>query len=139
MRESPRPLALAIALTELGRTQRQTGSRVAARETLREALGRAQRLGAAEVAEQAHAELRIAGARPRRESLSGPDSLTAGERRVVEAAARGLTNREIAAQLFLSTKTVEMHLSRSYRKLEIASRAELGPALTGLPLPKGTP
>ena len=139
LRESPRPLALAIALTELGRTQRQTGSRVAARETLREALGRAQRLGAAEVAEQAHAELRIAGARPRRESLSGPDSLTAGERRVVEAAARGLTNREIAAQLFLSTKTVEMHLSRSYRKLEIASRAELGPALTGLPLPKGTP
>ena len=139
LRESPRPLALAIALTELGRTLRQAGSRVAARETLREALGRAQRLGAAEVAEQAQAELRIAGARPRRESLNGPDSLTAGERRVVDAAARGLTNREIAAQLFLSTKTVEMHLSRSYRKLEIASRAELGAALSGLQLPKGTP
>jgi DNA-binding CsgD family transcriptional regulator len=139
LRESPRPLALAIALTDLGRTMRQTGSRVAARETLREALERAHRLGAAEVAEQAQAELRIAGARPRRESLSGPDSLTAGERRVVEAAAQGLTNREIAAQLFLSTKTVEMHLSRSYRKLEIASRAELGAALSGLPLPEGTP
>jgi DNA-binding NarL/FixJ family response regulator len=49
---------------------------------------------------------------------------------VVEAAASGLTNREIATQLFLSTKTVEMHLSRSYRKLDIASRAELGRVLT---------
>lgn len=130
LRESPRPLALALALTELGRSLRHAGSRVEARGVLREALDRAQRLGAVAIAELAQAELRIAGARPRRESLSGPDSLTAGERRVVETAAQGLTNREIATELFLSTKTVEMHLSRSYRKLDIASRAELQVAMT---------
>ena len=129
LRESPRPLSLALALTEHGRGLRQSGSRTAARDVLREALDRARRLGAATLAEQAAEELRIAGARPRRDSLSGPDSLTAGERRVVEAAARGLTNREIATELFLSPKTVEMHLSRSYRKLDVASRGALAGAL----------
>ena len=131
LRESPRPLSLALALVELGLSLRRTGSRAAARGVLREALDRAQRLGATPLAEQARAELRIAGARPRRESLAGPSSLTAGELRVVHAAAAGLTNREIAAQLFLSSKTVETHLSSSYRKLDIASRGELGDALIG--------
>ena len=138
LRESPRPLPLAAALTELGRSLRQTGSRVAAREVLREALDRAQRIGAAGLAEHAREELRIAGARPRRDALSGPGALTAGERRVVDAAAGGLTNREIAARLFLSPKTVEMHLSRSYRKLDIASRAELRSAICVNPDPEAT-
>jgi DNA-binding CsgD family transcriptional regulator len=52
--------------------------------------------------------------------------LTDAERRVAELAASGLTNREVAAQLFLSTKTVEANLQRAYRKLGIRSRAELG-------------
>ncbi len=71
----------------------------------------------------------MAGARPRRELLTGPESLTPSERRVAEAAAAGATNREVATQLFLSPKTVEMHLGRVYRKLEISSRGELAGAL----------
>ena len=74
-------------------------------------------------------ELAAAGARPRREALSGLEALTASERRVAELAAEGLTNRRLAQTLYLSPKTVEMHLSRVYRKLGIGSRQELGSAL----------
>ena len=70
-----------------------------------------------------------AGGRPRRASLSGPDSLTPSERRIVLLAAGGSSNREIAQDLFLSVKTVEMHLRNAYGKLQIESRAELGSAL----------
>jgi DNA-binding CsgD family transcriptional regulator len=57
--------------------------------------------------------------------------LTASEYRVAELAASGRTNREIAAQLFMSCKTVEANLARVYRKLGIRSRAELGARLAG--------
>ena len=69
-------------------------------------------------------ELSAAGAveRPR---FSDPDELTAQEVRVAEAVARGLTNREVAAELFLSPKTISFHLGHIYRKLAIHSRAEL--------------
>jgi DNA-binding NarL/FixJ family response regulator len=60
---------------------------------------------------------------------SAPAELTASERRVAELIASGLKNREVAAQLFLSPKTVEATLARVYRKLEIHSRAELGARL----------
>ena len=53
------------------------------------------------------------------------------ERRVAELAARGLTNKEVAANLIISSKTVEAHLARAYEKLDIASRAELGARLGG--------
>ena len=89
----------------------------------------AQRLAVADVAREARDELRIAGARPRRERLTGPGSLTAAERRVADAAAAGWTNREIAERMFLSAKTVEMHLGRVYRKLDIGSRGELSGVL----------
>jgi DNA-binding CsgD family transcriptional regulator len=69
------------------------------------------------------------GARPRRLVLSGVDALTASERRVAEMAADGLTNRQIAQALFVSEKTVQGHLGRSYRKLDISSRSELPDAL----------
>lgn len=52
--------------------------------------------------------------------------LTATERRIAELAASGLTNRQVAEQSFMSPKTVEANLARVYRKLGIASRAELG-------------
>jgi DNA-binding CsgD family transcriptional regulator len=70
------------------------------------------------------------------ESVSGPadtpaSSLTAGERRVVELAAGGETNRQIAQRLFVTVKAVEWHLSNAYRKLGISSRAELARALYG--------
>ncbi len=56
-------------------------------------------------------------------------SLTPSERRVSDLAAGGLTNREIAQALFVSTKTVEFHLRNAYLKLRIRSRRELRPAL----------
>jgi DNA-binding CsgD family transcriptional regulator len=70
-----------------------------------------------------------AGARPRRPAVRGTDALTPSERRVAEQAERGLTNREIAQALFVSTKTVEFHLRNAYFKLRIRSRGELSDAL----------
>ena len=60
---------------------------------------------------------------------AAPGELTASERRVAELAAAGLTNREVAARLFMSPKTVEANVARAYRKLGIRSRAELGARL----------
>jgi DNA-binding CsgD family transcriptional regulator len=81
------------------------------------------------VAEQALAELIATGARPRRASRTGPRSLTPAELRVASLAADGLSNRQIAQTLFLSTKTIEGQLSHAYAKLRISSRAELATAL----------
>ena len=58
-----------------------------------------------------------------------PAGLTPTERQVAELAAEGVTNREIATRLFVSPKTVEANLARAYRKLGIATRAQLGAAL----------
>jgi DNA-binding NarL/FixJ family response regulator len=81
--------------------------------------------------ERAEQELAATGARPRRLLLSGVESLTASERRVAGFAAEGLSNKDIAQQLFVTTKTVEVHLSNVYRKLGIGSRGELPQALGG--------
>ena len=75
--------------------------------------------------ERVRADMRIAGGKPRRAAISGPDSLTPAERRVAIAAAGGATNREIAQTLFVSLRTVEMHLTNTYRKLGDCTRAEL--------------
>ncbi len=75
------------------------------------------------------AELHAAGARPRSSALSGVESLTASERRVAGLAADGGTNRDIAQALFVTPKTVEVHLSNAYRKLGVRSRRELAGAL----------
>jgi DNA-binding NarL/FixJ family response regulator len=82
---------------------------------------------------RAETELLATGARPRRISLHGVESLTPSERRVAEMAAEGPTNREIAQTLFVTTKTVEVHLSSVYRKLGISSRSQL-PAALGEPV-----
>jgi DNA-binding NarL/FixJ family response regulator len=74
-------------------------------------------------------ELRAAGARPRTAALGGVESLTARELRVASMAAEGRTNREIAQALFVTPKTVEVHLSGAYRKLDIRSRRDLPAAL----------
>jgi DNA-binding CsgD family transcriptional regulator len=63
--------------------------------------------------------------RPRTAASAGADSLTPSERRVVELAAAGGTNREIAQTLFVTEKTVETHLGRAFRKLGIGSRRQL--------------
>ena len=129
LREYPAPLELARSLAELGAALRRANQRVEARERLREAADLAQRCGAERLEERVHEELQVAGARPRRRALSGADSLTPGEQRVAAAAAGGATNREIAQDLFVSLRTVEMHLTNSYRKLDISSRSELAGAI----------
>ena len=74
--------------------------------------------------------MRATGARPRRPARRGVDSLSAQERRVSTMAAEGLGNREIAEALFLTRRTVEMHLTGAYRKLGVSGRGELAAALT---------
>ena len=74
---------------------------------------------------RARAELAAIGIRPRTADRSGADSLTPSELRVVELAAAGGTNREIAQTLFVTEKTVETHLGRAFRKLDISSRRQL--------------
>lgn len=125
------PLELARSLTELGAALRRANQRKDARELLREASDLAQRCGAERLEEQIREELRVAGAKPRRRAVSGPQSLTPAERRVAATAAAGATNREIAQMLFISMRTVEMHLTNTYRKLGISTRAELAGAIDG--------
>jgi len=129
--DSPARLEHARALFDLGASLRRAGQRREAREPLREGLARARGCGATALAEHAHAELVTAGARPRRLEFSGVESLTASERRVAEMAAEGQSNREIAQALFVTVRTVENHLSRSYKKLDISSRERLAGALSG--------
>jgi DNA-binding CsgD family transcriptional regulator len=129
LERSPARLARAHALTDLGAALRRAGRRGTARETLRRALDLATACGAGPLAERARRELRAAGARPRRPRMSGVEALTASERRIAAMAAGGLSNREIAQALFVTTKTVEAHLGGAYRKLDIRSRAQLAAAL----------
>jgi DNA-binding CsgD family transcriptional regulator len=118
----------ARALVELGACLRRGNRRTAAREPLRDGLDLAARCGATALADRTVDELAAAGARPRRRLRTGVEALSPSERRVARLAAQGLSNRDIAQALFVTTKTVEVHLSACYRKLAISSRAEL-PAL----------
>jgi DNA-binding CsgD family transcriptional regulator len=81
--------------------------------------------------ERAWRELVQAGGRPRRHRVSGPASLTEAQQQVADLAAAGLTNREIAEQLYVTIKTVETHLIAVYRKLGIRGREGLAAALGG--------
>jgi DNA-binding CsgD family transcriptional regulator len=119
----------AEALFALGRAVRQRRRPREARGHLRAAHDLASRCGAAAIAARASEELAAAGGRAKAAIGSGAAALTPSERRVAELAAAGRTNRDIAGQLYLSLKTVEVHLSNSYRKLGIRSRSELGSAL----------
>jgi DNA-binding NarL/FixJ family response regulator len=96
---------------------------------LQHALDLAEVVGAAGLLEHVRSELYAAGARPRGPALHGPQALTASERRVALLAAEGRSNREIAQTLYVTPKTVEVHLSATYRKLQIRSRRELAGAL----------
>ncbi|MER7743322.1 AAA family ATPase [Streptomyces sp. NPDC096538] len=129
LQESPAHLEHAKALADLGTALRKTGHRNDARPPLRQALDLATRCGAAPVAERASAELATTGARQRRTALTGPAALTPSERRVADLAASGQTNRQIAQTLFVTPKTVEVHLSNCYRKLCVTSRTQLSAAL----------
>jgi DNA-binding CsgD family transcriptional regulator len=125
-----RPMPFERARTQLafGRRLHRACRRAAAREQLRAALEGFERLRAGTWASQAEAGLRAAGGRQRPPSQDDR-ALTPQERRVAAAVQRGASNRDIAADLFLSPKTVEFHLRQIYRKLDVHSRTQLVAAL----------
>jgi DNA-binding CsgD family transcriptional regulator len=125
----PSRLEEAHALTEVGAALRRAGQRTEARQQLARALDLATGCGAHALAARAREELLAAGARPRRERLSGVEALTASERRVAQMAAAGMTNREIAQALFVTIKAIAYHLTHVYEKLNITGRAQLVGAL----------
>jgi ATP/maltotriose-dependent transcriptional regulator MalT len=96
-----------------------------AREHLRAALDGFERLGAELWAERARIELRASGQTARRRIPSTRDQLTPQELQVAHFVAQGLSNRDVAAQLFLSPRTIAAHLRNIFRKLGISSRTEL--------------
>jgi DNA-binding CsgD family transcriptional regulator len=119
----------ARAMADLGAALRRAGQRAESREILRLALDLAHRCGALALTERTHSELIAAGGRPRRLVLTGLDSLTPSERRVTQLAAAGFSNRDIAQHLFITTRSVEGHLTHAYEKLNITSREQLRAAL----------
>src|SRR4051794_973723 len=119
----------ARALVELGAALRRANHRAEAREPLRDGLDLAIGLGATALRRQAVDELAATGARPRSVRRTGVEALSPSERRVARLAAEGHSNRDIAQALFVTTKTVEVHLSASYRKLGITSRVGLAELL----------
>ena len=129
LERSPRRLEHACALVDLGAALRRARQRSNSREPLRAGYELARECGADGLAETARQELAASGVRVRRERLTGAESLTPSERRIAEMAAEGASNAEIAQALFVTVKTVEMHLTHVYRKLDITRRAELARAL----------
>jgi DNA-binding CsgD family transcriptional regulator len=125
LERSPARLEHARALLDLGATFRAAGQRSRAREPLLEALAMSARCGARTLEHRAKSELAAVGIRPRTTDRTGADSLTPSELRVAELAAAGGTNRGIAQTLFVTEKTVETHLGRAFRKLDISSRRQL--------------
>jgi DNA-binding CsgD family transcriptional regulator len=128
----------ARALVDLGAALRRENRRTEARQRLREGVDLALRLGAFGLAGRANKEIAATGARPRKVLQTGLDALTASERRVAQLAVDGMSNKEIAQTLFVTIKTVELHLSSAYRKLEISSRTQLDNALL-TPAPSPAP
>lgn len=131
LERSPLPLERGWALHDLGSALRREGRNVDARDPLRRALVLAEQAEAARLKRCVLDELTRTGARPQRIARQGPESLTPAERRVCDLAASGRSNREIAQELWVTRKTVEMHLSNAYAKLGIRSRVQLAGSLPG--------
>ncbi len=119
--DSPLPLELGRTLLVKGLLHRRAREKRLAQQVLTEALAVFEQAGAEGWSAEVRSELVRVNLRPR-----APSDLTPSEERIAELAARGLTNREVAAAAFVSAKTVEANLSRAYRKLGVHSRAELG-------------
>jgi DNA-binding CsgD family transcriptional regulator len=115
----------------LGERQRRARRVGPARESLTAALAGFEQLGAQPWALRARQELRASGARLGPLADQPVQRLTAQELQVALAVASGATNREVAASLFLSPKTVDFHLGKVYRKLQVRSRSELAALLAG--------
>jgi DNA-binding CsgD family transcriptional regulator len=121
------PLERARTLLVLGQVRRRAKQRGSAREALDAARALFEEIGTPLWAERARAELRRVGGR-----RASPDELTPSERRIAELVAGGRTNREVAAELFVTVHTVEKALTRVYRKLGVRSRTELAAMLAEL-------
>ena len=121
------PAPFEQARTELcfGERLRRAGRRTEARAVLHSALKTLEALGATPWAARAEAELRATGATVRKRDRSTADDLTPQETQVALIVAGGATNREAAAALFVTPKTIEFHLGRIYRKLGVRSRTQM--------------
>ncbi|WP_393916413.1 helix-turn-helix transcriptional regulator [Halostreptopolyspora alba] len=124
LEEANHRVELARSLLTLGWARRRQNRKSRAREHLRRALAIARACGARRIAVEAASELSASGARRNQSGLSG-DLLTSSERRVARAAAAGMTNRAISQQLFVTQRTVELHLTSIYRKLGISGRSQI--------------
>ena len=127
LRASPARLELARALVDWGVSLHSLGRVPEALAALRQGHDLAKRCGAIPLMGVAARELRAAGGRPAR--VPSGSVLTAQEDHVARRAVHGLTNRQIAAELFVTPRAVELHLTRAYRKLGISGRRDLAAAL----------
>jgi DNA-binding CsgD family transcriptional regulator len=121
----PSPFERARTELAYGERLRRANRRRDARPHLRAAFEAFDELDAAPWSERARAELRATGERVPQRTPDTREQLTPQELQIATLVARGMTNREVGAQIFLSPKTVEYHLTRIYRKLDLHSRAEL--------------
>jgi DNA-binding CsgD family transcriptional regulator len=133
--QSQSRLEYARALCDYGAALRHANRRVEARSPLQTALTIAREARAASLRDRAAEELKATGARVSRPGLTGVDALTASEHRIASMAARGLSNRDIAQGLFVTVKTVEMHLGHAYNKLNLSGRTQLAAALGDRAIP----
>ena len=124
-RGSSRPFERARTSLVYGEFLRRNRRRVDAREHLRSALETFDALGARQWAQRARAELRASGENARAAQPEAATRLTAQEFRIAGFVAQGLSNRDVAAQMFLSPRTIDFHLRNIFSKLEITSRTEL--------------
>jgi DNA-binding CsgD family transcriptional regulator len=122
---SSRPFDRARTQLLYGEALRRARRRVDAREHLRAAFTTFEQLGASPWAERAGTELRASGETARQRDPSTLDQLTPQELQIVRFVGQGATNRDVAAQLFLSPRTIDYHLRQIFTKLGISSRAEL--------------
>ena len=120
-----RPFLLARLRLNLGEQVRREGSRREAREELRAALAVFEQLNAEPWIERARRELRASGETARRRQVSTVDELTPQELQIARLVAAGASQKDAAATLYLSPKTIEYHLGKVYRKLGITSGRQL--------------
>jgi DNA-binding CsgD family transcriptional regulator len=132
-REIPFPFEEARTLLVAGQVHRRARHKGQAGIYLRAAADTFERLGSPPWCSLAQAELSRLGLRSSSSDTTST-SLTSTERRVADLVAAGRTNAEVAAELFMSQRTVESHLSRIYRKLDVRSRTELSRTLTAHPV-----